>query len=142
MKLKAEVDKIDIDKLEAVSFDTSKLTKKVSKEVVKKTVDDKLPTKVNNIDTSGFVLKTKYDANKLNLEINPNTNGPVKKTDYNDKTTEIEDKIPSNNCLTTTAELTAVENKIPDVSNLVKNTDYNAKILDIEFKMSCFGWFQ
>ena len=30
--------------------------------------------------------------------------------------------------------LTAVKNKIPDISNLVKKTDYNAKILDIESK--------
>ena len=32
--------------------------------------------------------------------------------------------------------LTAVENKIPDVSSLVKNKDYDAKILDIEYKVS------
>ena len=29
-----------------------------------KTVYDKLVTKVNNIDTSGFILKTQYDTNK------------------------------------------------------------------------------
>ena len=29
---------------------------------------DKLVAKVNNTDTSGFVLKTKYDANKSDLE--------------------------------------------------------------------------
>ena len=29
---------------------------------------DKLVTKVNNIDTSGFVLKTKYETDKLDLE--------------------------------------------------------------------------
>ena len=29
---------------------------------------DKLVAKVNNIDTSGFVLKTKYDADKTELE--------------------------------------------------------------------------
>ena len=32
--------------------------------------------------------------------------------------------------------LTAVENKIPDVSNLVKKTDYDAKVLDIEKKVT------
>ena len=73
-----------------------------------------------DLNTSGFVSKTKYDADKSNLEKNHNTNGPVKKTDYNAKTTDIEDKIPSINGLTDTAELTAVKNKIPDVSNLVK----------------------
>ena len=29
---------------------------------------DKLVAKVNNIDTSGFVLKTKFDADKTELE--------------------------------------------------------------------------
>ena len=29
---------------------------------------DKLVEKVNNIDVSGFVLKTKYDTDKLELE--------------------------------------------------------------------------
>ena len=33
--------------------------------VAKKTVHGKLVEKVNNIDTSGFVLKTKYTADKL-----------------------------------------------------------------------------
>ena len=30
--------------------------------IVKQTVYDKLVTRLNNIDTSGFVLKTKYDT--------------------------------------------------------------------------------
>ena len=34
----------------------------------KKTVYGKLVTKVNNIDISGFVLKTKYDTDKSDLE--------------------------------------------------------------------------
>ena len=33
----------------------------------KKTVYDKLVAKVNNIDTSGLVLKTKYDTDKSDL---------------------------------------------------------------------------
>ena len=40
--------------------------------------------------------------------------------------------MPSIAGLATTAALTAVENKIPNVINLVKKTDYNAKISDIE----------
>ena len=38
--------------------------------------------------------------------------------------------------LSTNSELTAVENKIPDVSSLVKKTDYNTKISDIEKKIT------
>ena len=34
--------------------------------------------------------------------------------------------------LATTTALTAVKNKIPNVSNLVKKTDYNTKINEIE----------
>ena len=32
--------------------------------------------------------------------------------------------------------MTAVENKIPDVSSLVKNTDYNTSISEIEKKLT------
>ena len=47
-----------------VPVDLSQLSNVVKNEVVKKTVYDKLVSKVNNIDTSGFVLKTKYNADK------------------------------------------------------------------------------
>ena len=50
------------------------------------------------------------------------TNKLVKKTDYNAKIQDIEDKIPSITGLATTTatDLIAVENKIPDVSNRLK----------------------
>ena len=62
--LKNEVDKLDIDKLVPIPVDLSKLSVVVKNYVVKKDVYDKLVTKVNDIDTSGFVLKTKYDTDK------------------------------------------------------------------------------
>ena len=62
--LKTEVNKLGIDKLVPVPVDLSKLSDVVKNYVVKKTVYDKLVEKVDNIDTSGFVLKTKYDADK------------------------------------------------------------------------------
>ena len=43
-------------------------------------------------------------------------------------------KVSSITGLATAAALTAVMNKIPDVSNLVKKTDYYAKISDNESK--------
>ena len=51
----------------------SKLSDVVKNDVVKKTVYDKLVAKVNaiplnNIDTSDFVLKTKYNPGKTELE--------------------------------------------------------------------------
>ena len=57
--LKTEVDKLDIDKLKPVPTDLSKLNNVVKNDVVKKDIYDKLVIKVNNIDTSDFVLKTK-----------------------------------------------------------------------------------
>ena len=45
---------------------------------VKKGVYDKLVAKVDNVDTSGFVLKTKYDTDKSELQNkNPDTSGLV-----------------------------------------------------------------
>ena len=55
------MDKIDVDKLKTVPVSLSKLSNVANNEVVKKTVHDKLVAKVNNIDTSRLVLKTKYD---------------------------------------------------------------------------------
>ena len=46
----------------------SKLSDVVKNDVVKKAVYDKLAAKVNNIDTSDFVLKTKYQTDKTELE--------------------------------------------------------------------------
>ena len=143
--LKSEVDKIDVDKLKTVPVDLSKLSNVVKNEVAKKTVYDKLVTKVNNIDTRGFVLKTNYDTDKSDLEKKtsdadkkvPDTSGIVKKLDYNAKITEIENKIPSISGLAKTSALIAVENKIPDVSSSVrKKTDYDTKISEIEKKIT------
>ena len=53
-----------LDKLAPVPVDLSKLSDIVKNYVVKKIVYDKLVTKVNNIDTSTFVLKTMNDADK------------------------------------------------------------------------------
>ena len=56
----------------------------------------------------------------------PDTSGLVKKTDYNTKTTELEDKIPSISGLATNAALTTAGNK----------TDYNTKTSEIEKKLT------
>ena len=105
--LKTEVDKLDIDKLVPIPADLSKLSNAVKNDVVNKVDCNKLVTKVNNIDTSGFVLKTKYSTDKLELENKiPDTSNLVKKTDYNTKITEL-------------------ENKIPDISNLANKNCIN-----------------
>ena len=84
--LKAEDDKLGIDKLVPVPVDLSKISDVVKYDVVKKDVYDKLVAKVDNIDTSGFVLKPKYDTDKSELENKvPDISGLVKKTNYNTK---------------------------------------------------------
>ena len=121
--LKTEVDKLDIDKLVPVPVDLRKLSDAVKNYVVKKDVYDNLVTKAINIDTSGFVLKTKYDTDKSELENKiSDTSGLVKKTYYNTKITEIEGKTPDLSNLATKTALTTVENKIPDISNLGTKT--------------------
>ena len=87
----------------------------VKNDVVKKTVYDKLIPKVNNIDTSDFVLKTKYIADKTELEKKiPDIIDLVKKL------IELEKKSPDVSSLARKTALTDVENKIPSVSSLVK----------------------
>ena len=75
---------------------------------------DKLVTKVYNTDTSGFALKT----------------------DYNAKISETVNKIHSIRGLVITSALIAVKNKQTNVSNLVKKKDYDAKISEIETKVT------
>ena len=65
---------------------------------------DKLIAKVNNIDTSDFVLKTKYNTDK----------------------TELEKKIHNVTDFVKEAKLTKLDNKISDISNLATKTALTA----------------
>ena len=94
--LKAEFDKLDIEKLAPLPVDLIKLTDVVKNDFVIKTVYNKLAAKVNNIDTSDFVLKTKYQTDKSELE---------------KKISDVTDFVKE-------TKLTELENKIPDVSSL------------------------
>ena len=133
--LKAEIDKLDIDKLVPLPADFTKLSDAVKNDVVEKIVYYKLVLKVNRIDSSVFVSKTKYDTDKSDLENKiPDTSGLLKKLDYNAKITEIQNKIPSISGLATSSALNALENEIPNISSFVKKTDYNTKITEIEEK--------
>ena len=85
--LKTEVDKLDIAKLTPVPNDLAQLSNVVKNEVVKKTEYNKLVRKVDNIDTTKFLLKITYDSDKSDLEKKisdadkkiPDTSGLVKK---------------------------------------------------------------
>ena len=131
--LKTEVDKLDIDKLKPVPTDLSKLSNVVKNDVVKKDVYDKLVTKVDNTDTSGFALNTKYDTDKSELENNvPDVTDFVKKKK---KLTELENKIPDISNLTKKTALNTVENKYLMLIIQLKKTDYNTKVTEIEKKL-------
>ena len=153
--LKTEADKLYTDKLTSVPIDLAKLSNVVKNDVIKKTEYDKLVNKVNSIDNTNFVSRTKYEkdgsdfedkTDKIEKKI-PDVSNLVKKTDFNTKITEVEGKIPNITGLATSSALTAVENKIPDISglatistlttvenkipdvtNLVTKTDFDTKL--------------
>ena len=77
--LKTEVDKIDVDKLKTVTVDLAKLSNVVKNAVVKKTEYSKLVTKVDNIDTTNFAKKNKYEKDG---------------SDFEDKINKVDKKIP------------------------------------------------
>ena len=61
-----------------IAVDLSKLSDLVKNDVIEKDVYYKLVAKVDNIDTSEFVLKTKYGTDKTELENKiPDTSGLV-----------------------------------------------------------------
>ena len=99
-KLKSKVDKLGILKLAPVPVDLSKLS---------------------NVGKNHVVKKDAYNAEIKNIEDKiPDITNLVTKTTLNAKINEVKAKIPSITNLATTTALTAVENKIPSVSNLVK----------------------
>ena len=116
-----------------VPVDLSQLNDVAKNDVVKRTVYDKLIAKVDSIDTSLFVLKSKHDTDKPKV---PDTSHLIKKTDYNIKTNKLENKIPDVSGLASKIALAAIENKIHSVSSLVQKTDYDTKITEIEKKLT------
>ena len=128
-----DIRQLDIDKLAPVPLDLSKLSDVVKNDVAEKAVYEKLAAKVNNIDASDFVLKTKYQTDKKELEkkIPDLTDFPKKM-----KLSKLENKIPDVSSLATKTRLTAVEKKIPSVNSLVTKTDSDTKISEIEKKLT------
>ena len=77
--------------------------------------------------------KTEYDTKIKNIEDKIlDISNLATKTNLNTTINEVKNEIPSITGLGTTSALTTVENKIPDTSNLVKKTDYNTKITEFE----------
>ena len=88
---------------------------------------------VSHVDTSGFALKTNLANLKTEIDkLDIHKNDIIKKTGYNTKITELENKISDISNLATKSALNTDENKIADTSGLVEKTDYNAKITDLK----------
>ena len=66
--LNTEVGKMNAGKLKAVPVDLAKLSNVVKNDVIKKTEYNKLVTKVDNIDTTNFVSRTKYEKGGSDFE--------------------------------------------------------------------------
>ena len=107
---KTEVDKLDIDKLTSAPTDLAKLSSVVKNDVVKKTEYDKLVNQVNGIDDTNFISRTKFEKDGSDFEYK------IKKYAL----TAVENKILDISGLATKPALTAVENKIPNVTSFVK----------------------
>ena len=139
-------------------IDLAKLSNVVKNDVVKKTEYNTLKNKVDTIDTSGFVTRTKFttgtDAldDKINKIEKSVTRLITEQEEYTDKVkkkipeisglasktelTAVENKIPDFSGLATASALTAVENKIPDITSLITKTDFDAKLKNISDRVT------
>ena len=137
--LKTEVDKIDTDKLKTVPADLAKLSNVVKNDVVKKTDYNTKVTSIESqiagvtkntldnlgdiiklkaVDTSNFVLKTKFASDVITLE---------------NKIDTVDKKIPDISGLATKTSLTSYlqtatfNSKVTEVENKIISTDIIAK---------------
>ena len=136
--LKTEVDKLDIDILKNVSTNLSNLKSKVDKLDIDKLVPAPVDlSKLSNVVKNEVVRKTEYNAKIKNIEDKlPDNTNLATKTILNTNINEVKTEIPSISGLATAFALAAVENEIPNVSNLVKKSDYDTKINKIEKKIT------
>ena len=112
--LKSEVDQIDTDKLKTVPDDLTKLSNLVKNDVVKNTDYNTLKTKVDAIDVFKYVSRTKYEKDG---------------SDFEDKLTKIDEKIPDISNLATKSSITSLlptntfNSKITEIENKIKTVD-------------------
>ena len=137
--LNSKVDQLDVGKLVPAPVDLRKLIDLVKNDVIKK---DMYNAKIKNIEDQVPDITNLTTKATLNAEINeikgetPNITNLATISGLSAKMNEAKDKIPNIADLASTTALTAVKNKIPNVSNLIKKTDYNTKISKTEKKMT------
>ena len=110
--MESKVDILDVNKLVPVPIDLSKVIDVVKNDVVKKDI---------------YNAKIKIIENEISDIPNLATNASL-----NAKKNGVKIKIPNIANLATTTAITAVENKIPNVSDLLKKTDFNTNINEFE----------
>ena len=111
---------MNIDKLKSLPNNLSILKTKLDKLDIDKLAP--VPTdlsKLSDVVKNKVVKKTEYNTKIKNIEDKiPGISNLVTKTNLNTKINEVE--MPSIAGLATTSALTTVEHKIPSISNLVK----------------------
>ena len=136
--LESNVDKLDIDKLKNVPTNLSNIKSKIEKLVVDKLVS--APTdlsKVSNVVKNDVVQKDACNAQIKNIQdkILDTTNLPANAS-LNAKINEVKGEIHNiTNLATTTTALTAVENEIPNVSNLVEKQIITQNLVKLKMKL-------
>ena len=113
--MKIKVERFDVDILESVPVDLSRLSDVVKNGVVK---NGEYNPEIKNIEDK--LLRITSLATNITL---------------NTKIINVKGKIPSITNLTTTTAFNAVDNQIPNLINLVKKANYNTKINEIEKKL-------
>ena len=130
--------KTEVDKLKSLPNNLSNLKIKVDKLDIDKLVPVPVDlSKLSNVVKNEVVKKTEYNAKIKNIEDKiSDISNLATKTILNTKINEVKNEIPSIKGLGTTSALTAAENKIPSISNLVKKIDYDTKVNEIVKKIT------
>ena len=119
--LKTEVDKLDIDKLKGLPTNLSNLKSKVDKLDIDKLAPVPVDlSKLSNVVKNQVAKKTEYNAKIKNIEDKiPDITNLATKNTLNAKINEVKAKIPSSSGLETTSALTAVIINMTNISLLL-----------------------
>ena len=135
--LKSKVNKLDVDKLVAVSVDLSKLIDLVKNDVVKK---DAYKAKIKDIkDKIADITELATTTTTLNAKINeakneiPSITNLAATAAFNAKINEVQNEIPNITNLATTTALTAVDNKILEIQS--KKLTITQKLVKFKIKL-------
>ena len=134
--LKSKVNKLDVDKLVAVSVDLSKLNEIVKNDVVKK---DAYNAKIKDIKDKIADITELATTTTLNAKINeakneiPSITNLAATAAFNAKINEVQNEIPNITNLATTTALTAVDNKMLEIQS--KKLTITQKLVKFKIKL-------